>query len=111
MALSDALSLLSAAAQTLAEPEGTPRQRLYTAAMQSLTKVSLHERFMPPPVRELYHRVHRDLTRVRPAGAEGSVTATLRVMTDAEAERLTGAVLALEKTVRRFLAAGRRPGL
>lgn len=84
MSLKDVEHLLFAAVDTLAAGDGLASRRLLQAYRESVSKVGMHKEFLPQEERELFDCIQERMTSVEATGDEGSVTATVKSMSNEE---------------------------
>jgi hypothetical protein len=78
---------LFGAVEALALDTRPLRERLYLAYIESVSKIRLFADNLPEEERKLFDSINAGMTAVQAIGDEGSIAATVRVMSDADAAK------------------------
>jgi hypothetical protein len=90
---------LFAAVQALATDERPVRQRLLHAYRDSVSKVGMFAGDLPEEERQLFDSIVATMTKVEPVGEEGSIEATVKAMSEAEATKVIQKIIMLLQRV------------
>jgi hypothetical protein len=97
--LENIAKLLFDAVEVLATHPGSLQARLLLSYQTSLTQVAMSRKTLPDDVRELFEDIARSMSHVEPSGDEGSVAATMRTISNAEARHIIQRIIELLEEV------------
>lgn len=99
MALDYVWEKLYTAVNILATGQGTIQERLGSAYMDSLMRLSGDRDEIPEEIRSDFEVLKRELTREKAQGDEGTIAATMRIMDPHEAARHAEKIVEMFDTV------------
>jgi hypothetical protein len=99
MALQYVAEKLFAAVETLASGTSPLRERLEFAYLDSVSRVRLHADCLPERARQVFDAIQASVTQLEPEGELGSISVTIRAMSDRDAARVVQQIILLLQLV------------